>query len=203
MNKKAIQITALIAFVVVAIAALYYGMNGETTSNEPVANTDPQTVHILKYSDYQCPACKSYIPVQEQLEREYGELVQFEYRYFPLDNHQFAYLAASAAEAARKQGEFEEMHDMIFDNQEVWSRGGARDHFMDYAEELGLDLEQFESDMDSDEVRRTVESQKQEGIRRTVNSTPTYFINGQKLRQNPQSYEQFKSIIELYMYRSS
>lgn len=204
MNNKTVQITAFVAFVAVAIAALYYGMNG----NDDTAvdrQSEPQTVHILKYSDYQCPACKAYIPVQEQLKAEYGDLVQIEYRHFPLSGHQFAELAARAAEAARNQGKYEEMHDLIFENQAEWARGGASGHFRNYAEQIGLDLEQYEEDLESEEVRSLVQRQKAEGERRTVNSTPTFFVNGQKIQQNPnpQNYEHFKSIVELFMYRSS
>lgn len=204
MNNKTTQIIAFVAFVVVAVAALYYGMNddntGTTSTTEPQG--EPQAVHIIKYSDYQCPACKAYIPVQEQLEEEYGDLVEIEYRHFPLSGHQFADLAARSAEAARNQGKYKEMHDLIFEHQEEWARGGAYEHFTSYAEEIGLDVEQFEEDLESGEVNRIVESQKAEGERRTVNSTPTFFINGQKIQQNPQSYEQFKSMVEMFMYRS-
>lgn len=204
MNKKSIQIGAFIVFVVVAVAALYYGTNENSEAN---SSTEPrgeaQTVQILKYSDYQCPACKAYIPLQEQLEREFGDLVEIEYRYFPLSGHQYAHLAARSAEAARNQGKYEEMHDLIFDNQETWSTGGAEEHFISYAEQLDLDMEQFQEDVESDEVHEIVDRQKAEGERRTVSATPTFFINGQKIQQNPQSYDQFKSIVELYMYRSN
>lgn len=205
MNKKVIQSVAFIAFIGVAITALYYGgVFGNSSTDTAESNTQrtAQKVHILKYSDYQCPACKAYIPLQEQLKAEFGDMIEIEYRYFPLQGHQYADLAARAAEAARQQDRFKEMHDLIFEYQEQWSQGGARDYFFDFAEQIGLDMEQFESDLESDEVQQTVNSQLQEGMRRTVNSTPTFFLNGQKLRQNPQSYEQFKAIVELYMYRS-
>lgn len=204
MNKKVIQIVAFIAFIGVAVTALYYGGVFGNSSSE-TQNTGPreaQEVQILKYSDYQCPACKAYIPLEEQLKAEFGDLIEIEYRYFPLSGHQYADLAARSAEAAAQQGKFEEMHDLIFEYQEQWSRGGANEYFFDFAEQIGLDMQQFESDLESEEVQQTVDSQRQEGLRRTVNSTPTYFLNGQKLRQNPQSYEQFKAIVELYMYRS-
>lgn len=204
MNKKIIQTVAFIAFIGVAITALYYGgvFGNSNSQSEDNSQRVAQEVHILKYSDYQCPACKAYIPLQEQLKAEFGDMIEIEYRYFPLGGHQFADLAARSAEAARQQGKFKEMHDLIFQYQEQWSQGSARDYFFDFAEQIGLDMEQFENDLESEEVRQTVENQRQEGIRRTVNSTPTFFLNGQKLRQNPQSYEQFKAIVELYMYRS-
>lgn len=204
MNKKVIQSVAFIAFIGVAITALYYGgvFGNSSSQTEDTSPREAQEVHILKYSDYQCPACKVYIPLEEQLKAEFGDMIEIEYRHFPLSGHQFADLAARAAEAARQQGKFEEMHNLIFEYQEEWSQGGARDYFMDFAEQIGLDMEQFESDLESEEIQQTVNSQLQEGIRRTVNSTPTYFLNGQKLRQNPQNYDQFKAIVELYMYRS-
>lgn len=202
MNKKNIQIIALVAFVAIAGGVLYYGLSGNSDNNSTAERGEPQKVQILKYSDYQCPACKAYIPVQEELKREFGDMIEFEYRHFPLSGHQFAELAARAAEAAREQDKYEEMHDLIFEYQEAWSEGGAEGYFTDFAEEIGLDMEQFEEDLTSDEIRQRVESQRQEGIRRQVNATPTFFINGQRLRQNPQSYDQFKSMVELYMYRS-
>src|SRR5690625_1894981 len=132
-------------------------------------------------------------------------MIKYEKQNFHLDSFSHSRLAAHAAEAARNQGRFKEMLDMIFEDQEKWSPAAAdaRAYFTGYAEELGLDMDQFEADLESSDMHHKVESPLQEGIRRTVNSTPSFFINGQKLRQNPQSYEQFKSIVELYMYRSS
>ena len=203
MNKKIIQLAAFIAFIGVAVTALYYGgvFGNSNQQNANNAQRVAQDVYILKYSDYSCPACGAYIPLEEQLKQEFGDKIEIEYRYFPLESFPFSHLAAYAVEAANQQGKFEEMHNIIFENQSEWSRRNGREQIMGYAEQIGLDMEQFREDLESEEVRQTVESQKQEGIRRTVTSTPTYFLNGQKLRQNPQSYEQFKAIVELYMYR--
>lgn len=203
MNKKIIQTVAFIAFIGVAITALYYGgVFGNSNVEESNASRVAQDVHILKYSDYSCPACNAYRPVEAQLKQEFGDKIEIEYRYFPLESFPFSELAAYAVEAANQQGMFDEMHNIIFENQSEWSRRNGRELIMGYAEQIGLDMEQFREDLQSEEVQQTVQSQKQEGIRRSVSSTPTYFLNGQKLRQNPQSYEQFKAIVELYMYRS-
>lgn len=205
--SKSLQSFAWIAFVVVVIGALVYGLTGNDSSQSQSETatsseqSDPQQVTILKYSDYQCPACKAYIPLQEQLKQEFGEMVSIEYRYFPLNGHQYAQLAAQAVEAARLQGSYEEMHDKVFEGQEIWSNGNAEEIFTGYAEEIGLDMEQFEEDLHSDEVLETIRIQKAEGERRMVRATPTFFINGQKLQQNPQSYQQFRSIVEMYMYQ--
>ena len=207
MNKLSVQIVAVLAFVGIALGALYYGgvfgnsQNGEISQTERTA----RQVEILKYSDYSCPACAAYAPLEKQLKAEFGDMVQFGYRHFPLESFPHSELAAYAAEAARNQGKFLEMHDMLFNRQQEWSptQANAEQIFMDYAEMLELDLEQFEADLDNEEIHAKVESNLQEGIRRQVNATPTYFVDGHKIRQNPQSYEQFKSIVELYMYRNN
>jgi len=203
MDNKKTQIALFVAFLLIAGGALYYGLNSGNESDAVSQERTAQKVEILKYSDYQCPACRVYHGANQQLKEEYGDMIEITYRHFPLDGFQYSRLAAHSVEAARNQGKYNEMHELIFDYQDTWSSGGAREHFIDFAEQLDLDMEQFEADLESEEIHRLVESQKQEGVRRTVRSTPTYFINGQKLQQNPQNIEQFKSIVELYMYRSN
>lgn len=206
MNYKSIQVAPLLFFVILVGSVLLAGCSGdgenESSSSDNSSQT-AQTVQILKYSDFQCPACRNYVPMEEQLKREFGDMVQITYKHFPLNGFQYSRLAAHSAEAAREQGKFHEMHDLIFENQAEWSRGNAREHFESYAEQLNLDMEQFREDVESEEIANRVENDRQEGIRRTVSSTPTFFINGRKLQQLPQDYEQMKSIVELYMYRSS
>jgi protein-disulfide isomerase len=202
--KKPVQTIAWIAFIGVVIAALAWGIFGNKSSNNTTQpRGEAQVVTILKYSDYQCPACKFYIPFQKQLKEEFGDLVQLEYRHFPLGTFPYSMDASRSVEAARMQGKFYEMHDMIFENQEVWSRGNGPQIFRGYAEELGLDMEQFEADYNSEEVETIIRNHRAEGERRGVRGTPVYFINGTRLFQNPQNYNQFKSVVELYMYRSS
>ncbi len=206
MNKLSIQIIAVIAFVVIAGAALYYGGVFENSEQTPVTEASDRTartVQILNYSDYSCPACRHYAPLQDRLKEEFGDLVEIEYRHFVLGSFPHSRLAAYAAEAAREQGMFNEMHNLIYEYQSQWSprQADAEEYFIGFAEEIGLDIDQFREDLESEEIHDLVAAHRDEGVRRTVNSTPTFFVDGHRLRQNPQSYEQFKSIVELYMYR--
>lgn len=203
MNNKTVQIALFVAFLIIAGGALYYGLSNNSNDNTATAERTAQKVEILKYSDYSCPACRDMVQPVKQLKEDFGDMVEIRYRHFPLSGFQFSRLASHSVEAAREQGHYEEMHDIIFENQAEWSRGNAQSIFEGYAEELGLDMEQFRADVESVEIAERVENQRQEGIRRTVNATPTFFINGRKLQQNPQSYAQFKSIVELQMYRSN
>jgi len=163
-------------------------------AQESDANEAP--IQIIKYSDYQCPACKYYVSIEEQLKAEFGDQISLTTKHFPLNMHEYAQLAARAAEAAREQGKYQEMHDMIFAGQEQWARGNAEGMFIGYAKSLDLDVEQFREDMNSADMQRIVMADKREGLNLNVNSTPTFFINGQKLEQNPRSFQQFKAIID-------
>ena len=82
-----------------------------------------------------------------------------------------------------------------FENQKKWEGDkNAGEIFIKYAEDLGLNTEQFKQDRDSKEVKDKVEADYQSGVKAGVNHTPTFFINGKEI-QNPRSYEEFKNII--------
>jgi protein-disulfide isomerase len=125
---------------------------------------------------------------------EFGDKIAFVYRHFPLPYHQQADLAARTAESAGKQNKFWEMTDLLFTNQTAWAdKNDAREKFISYAQSLGLDLNRFESDLDSAELKKEVENDYLSGAA-IVNSTPTFFLNGKKI-QNPRSYEEFRNLI--------
>ncbi|MEX0719069.1 MAG: thioredoxin domain-containing protein [Balneolaceae bacterium] len=164
-----------------------------------IAQDSEPKVTIVKYSDYQCPACKYFVSIEEKLIEEFGEDVEIVTKHFPLNMHEHAQLASRAAEAARQQGKYHEMHALIFSGQEQWSRGNAEGTFIGYAKSLDLDMEQFRQDLNSSEMQNIIMDDKKEGIDLDVNSTPTFFINGEKLERNPRTFAGFKSIVEGYL----
>ena len=158
-----------------------------------IGNQEAQTI-LIEYSDFQCPACGAYYPLVHKLIQEQGANFKFVYRHFPLQQHQNAKPAAYAAEAVGRQGKFREMEDMIFVNQNDWSGSKkAEEIFREYASSIGLNLEQFDADRESEEAKDKVESDYQSGIRAGVNATPTFFLNGKKIQ--PRSYEEFVNYI--------
>jgi protein-disulfide isomerase len=163
----------------------------------PEINPNPGApVQIVKFSDYQCPACKFFVPIEQKIKEDYGDQVSIVTKHFPLSMHPYAHVASRSAEAARKQGKYKEMHDKIFEGQEVWSKGNAERLFIGYAEEIGLDTEVFTADMNSAEMNQIVMEQRKEGVRMGVNATPTFYINGIKVENNPQTYMGFKVLID-------
>src|SRR5579862_7096746 len=114
---------------------------------ERVPNDEPE-VKIEVFSDFQCPFCARFAQPVRKLQAEGIEGVRttIEFKNFPLvEIHSDAQLAHQAALAAREQGKFWEMHDLLFANRSALKR----DHLLSYANKLGLDLEQFLSDLDS------------------------------------------------------
>ncbi len=155
-------------------------------------------VVLMEYSDFACPACKSASSVVNQLVGEFGEHMVFVYRHFPLNipGHQNGPLAARAAEAAGLQGKFFDMSDKLFMYQDIWkSAGNPEANFEQYATDLGLDLEKFKTDYASSAVESAVDDDLDSANDLNLNSTPTFFLNGEKLSPNPKSYDDFRNLI--------
>jgi len=94
--------------------------NSEGLTKPNVKVSSP--VVVDEYGDYQCPPCGQLYPELKQIEKEYGDQIQIVFHHFPLMKiHKNALLAAHAAEAARNQKKFWEMHDLLYRNQKEWS----------------------------------------------------------------------------------
>lgn len=154
---------------------------------------------IVEYSDFQCPACKAYAPIIKELTDKYQDQLVFVYRHFPLKQiHLQAELAAQASEAAGNQGKFWEMHDLLFANQEQWAENpSARSLFLGYAQELGLDLDRFRQDLNHKDTKVKVKADYLSALKLNLNSTPTFFINGAKVENNPRSVDEFIELLGL------
>ena len=161
-------------------------------------------VVLVEYSDFECPACRAYFPIVSAINEEYKDKITFVYKHFPLSNiHVRATGAAIAAEAAGRQGKFWQMHDLLFETQDVWSREGvARDQFIALATQLELDIEKFTQDMDDQILSDKVDRNFQEGFSEGVQGTPTFFINGEKIA-NPRGFEDFQRAIDEVLAESA
>lgn len=147
-------------------------------------------VRIVEFSDFQCPACGIAYPTVKKIFEEFSSEIYFTYRHFPLrTQHPFAQKAAEASECAAEQGKFWEMHDALFENQQNLKV----DDLKSYASGMGLDSEKFNACLASGKLASKVSADFSAGTALGVNSTPTFFINGQKYSNL--SYDEFKAII--------
>lgn len=161
--------------------------------------TDPadSELTLVEFLDFECEACGAYFPIVEKLREEYGDRVTFVARYFPMPGHRNGELAARTAEAAARQGKFEEMYTKLFTTQKEWgeSQEWKEDVFRGYAEGLGLDMKEFDADLADPETAGRVQEDQRDGLGLGVQGTPTFFLDGRKI-PNPGSYEQFKALID-------
>lgn len=165
-------------------------------------NKDAQTT-LIEYLDFECEACGAYSPAIERLENEFKDDFRLVVRYFPLPGHKNALPAALAAEAAGQQGKFWEMHDILFKNQKEWGERKVTDSsiFLSYAQKIGLDMERFKNDVNSQLVKDRIERDKQAAKQLNLQGTPSFFLNGEKI-QNPRNYEEFKGLIGETIFKS-
>jgi len=151
--------------------------NSEGLTKPNVKVSSP--VVIEEFGDYQCPPCGQLYPELKQIEKEYGDQIQIVFHHFPLMKiHKNALLAAHAAEAARNQKKFWEMHDLLYRNQKEWSDlAEPRPVFINYAKQLGLNIDSFNRDFESNQIDQKITADIQRGAAQGVTGTPTVFLD--------------------------
>lgn len=154
-------------------------------------------VVLTEFLDFECEACGAAYPIVKRLVEEYKGDVKFAVRNFPLPGHRNSRTSAHAAEAAAKQGKFWEMHDKLFEGQREWGEKQVpqTEVFVRYAQELGLNLDQFKQDMEDPNIAEKVQKGVDDGNALGVNSTPTFFLNNERVEGIP-PYEEFKAKID-------
>lgn len=199
-------LSAVILIIIALFAYYFYAApsssdgGGATISfgeNDHVRGAVNGTVTLVKFVDFQCPACRAYEPVVKQVMAENPTTLKVVHRNFPLTQiHKNALPAAIAAEAAGLQGKFWEMSDMLYEKQTEWGGAlNARDYFLTYATTLGLDTQKFQADLSDASLESRILAEYKEGIRLQVQGTPTFFLNGKKL-ENPVDVAAFNELIK-------
>ncbi len=148
-------------------------------------------VQIIEFSDFQCPYCSRAADTLAQVKEKYGDKVSVVYRHFPLDFHDRANIAAQASQCAADQGKFWEYHDKLFANQ----RALSDEDLTRYAEEVGLNVGEFNECVKSGKHIETVATDLREGTEAGMSGTPGFFINGRFLG-GAQPLEAFSEIID-------
>jgi protein-disulfide isomerase len=165
-------------------------------------NTSADTVVTLEeFGDYQCPPCGQLHPTLKKLKQDYGTRLNFIFRNLPLTKiHQNALVAAQAAEAARMQNRFWEMHDLLYENQSLWKDDvNPRSIFVKFATDLGLNTAQFSRDLDDKQIQLRIEADEDAAAKQGIDGTPTILINGRQLRAEMTTPEGVRKGIELML----
>ena len=195
-NKKAISSEIL-------IPANEYVTGGIESGNYLPANPSTK-VTLVEFGDYQCPACIEYHPLVKQILSEFSGQVNYVFRNFPLSQHVNAPISAYAVEAAGLQGKYWQMHDKIYESTGEWvASSDPKNVFIGYAGNLGLDVDKFKTDIDSDTVKNKVQSDMNDGNLVKLDATPTFYLNGVKVKGLTGSYAGLKSVISAELSKSN
>lgn len=151
----------------------------------------PARVRFTEFGDYECSICAKAHVIIKEIEKEFGDQLEFEFRNFPLVQlHPHALLAAEAAEAARSQGKFEEMHDALLESHDRLSAMTIAK----LARKIELNPDRFTLDMAAHVYLRKIERDMSEGFGNGVQGTPTFFINGEIL-EDDWDFESLTSVL--------
>jgi protein-disulfide isomerase len=198
MDKRFLSVLAAIVIIFIGIFVFtkHDSSTGSSSTTQPTSHIEgkgAKNVTLMEYGDYQCPVCEAYFVTLEQVQAKYGDDISFQFRNLPLTSiHKNAYAAARSAEAAGLQNKYFEMHDLLYQesNWQAWTvSNNPTSFFQNYAHQLNLDLNKFNSDMNSSHVNDLINADQEQfpkDFKAATGSydaaknlaTPTFFING-------------------------
>lgn len=161
-----------------------------SADDDPVLGAPNALVTIIEFSDFECPYCRRVQPTLKRILKEYEGQVRLVFRDFPLSFHKNAQKAAEAAQCAGDQDKFWPYRDKLFEETALTPKDLKK-----YAGELELDMDKFTACLDESKYAQEVKADMQDGQNVGVNSTPSFFVNGQPL-SGAVPYERFQELVE-------
>lgn len=218
MVKKGPILGGIAVAIVIAIVASYASTSSNETLNLDMSRThgtvvtalgspilgDPSApITIVEFGDYQCHQCYNwYYDTKPKIAQEYidtgkANLVFVDMAFLGKDSP----IAAQAAYCAEEQGKFWEYHDLLYQSQQGIDDGWANsERLQALAFSLGLDMELFDSCMDSKKYQKRVQHNVGEARKHGTTGTPTFIIVGPDGQQQKlvgaQPYSVFKNVLE-------
>jgi protein-disulfide isomerase len=130
-------------------------------------------------------------PTVKKIMKIYKGKVRLVVKNYPYRYRDYARIAAEASLAARDQGKYWEMHDLLIKRSPRLDRASL----IDYARELGLDVKKFTESIDSQKHAREIDTDLDLAVKMDLYTTPTFYIHGRKV-VGERPFEYFKKIID-------
>lgn len=161
-----------------------------------VRTGDPQAkVTIVEFMDPACETCGKFHPLVKRLLDQHGGKVNLVVRYAPL--HQGSDQMVAILEAARMQGQFWPVLELMFETQSSWTINHAAqpETFWNYLTQAqtSLDLGKLQQDMNSPALVQAIQQDIDDGQLLGATKTPTFFVNGKPLPSF--GYEQLAELV--------
>jgi protein-disulfide isomerase len=145
-------------------------------AGSPVRGPADARITLVEFSDFECPFCSAAVTKVDAVMAAYPKDIKLIYKQFPLSMHPHAELAAEASLAAREQGKFWEMYDVLFKNFQRLSR----ENILTMAKQIGLDMDKFTADLDSHKYKTEIRKDIADGEEANVYGTPAFYIDGKQ-----------------------
>ena len=159
---------------------------------------------LFEYSDMECPYCKKFHPIAQQVVDSYNGKVAWVYRHFPLSFHANAQKEAEASECANELGgntAFWKYINTLFARTSSGGEGFPLTDLVPLAGEIGLNEAKFKKCLDSDKYAERVKNDIQTGRDAGISGTPGNILFDTKTGKSkslPGAYpfEEFKKVID-------
>jgi len=209
MKKNHIVIIAVVVMsVIFALAANFYSAQQTETKNKlaqqhanalipthAIKKGDPKAkVTIVEFLDPACGTCKQFHPIIKDLLKKHPDKINLVVRYAPL--HPGSDRMIAILEAARKQGEFWNVLDLMFESQQYWAinHQAKPELFWGYLKGYGFDIARIEQDMQDPVIAKIIQQDLADGQLLGATKTPTFFVNGKPLPSF--GYQQLMNLVQ-------
>ncbi len=166
---------------------------------QPVRGAPDASVTVVEYSDFQCPFCaRAAHTVEHELLEAYPGKVKLVHKNFPLTQiHPWAESGAIAAECALAQQNdgYWKVYETLFEQQKAITPANLKDKVLEVAGQAGLDTQKLGDCYDTKATAAQVQADMAEASVLGVNSTPTFFVNGQRI-SGAQPIESFRALVD-------
>lgn len=162
------------------------------TSDDHIQGKMDAPITLVEYGDFQCPYCGAAYPIIKEVQNNFGDQLRFVFRHFPLaEVHEFAKDAACTSEFAGAYNKFWEMHDEIYENQDMLSD----EMLVQLTNSMGLNSKELLKAIESKRFDSKIQKNFMGGVRSGVNGTPSFFINDHRYN-GPVDYNSIVQAIE-------
>ncbi|MDX4026470.1 DsbA family protein [Aliarcobacter skirrowii] len=201
MQNKKLVLSTLVAVIAFFVGfSFFYKNDSKSTQNIAVENINEllvrdysykmgdnsKNISVVEFLDPECESCAIYSTVVKRLYKEYFGDIQIVIKY--LDNHKNSRFTIQILEAARVQGKYEEVLDMMFEKHSLWASHYASvdkpELLWQFLKEISdLDIEKLKEDMKNPKIDEIIKQDREDANALGVRGTPTIFVNGKQLQE--------------------
>lgn len=209
MNKKTVVSVSIITMALAFVFGTYYAKKSQVENVSKLANENNEPfvrdyavtmgsenarVTLVEFFDPACEACKAFYPFVKNMLAQYPGQLKLVVRYAPF--HQGSDYYVRILEAARKQGMYWEVLEILYQSQHYWAshHQAKPDLAWEVLKHTELDLTQLKADMENPEIAEIIKQDLADVATLNVQKTPGFFVNGKPLINF--GYQQLKTLVE-------